>query len=87
VDAETIVWLQSGNPPLQIAAMKLLAIEHDNERDIASVAIVSSLIGIIRQEPCEIELQQELDRELRCHSRPSPPQADEANLAISSSGG
>jgi len=62
MDAETIVWLQSGNPPLQIAAIKLLAVQHDNDQVIASVAIVSSLIGIIRQEPCEIELQQWITR-------------------------
>jgi len=43
-DAESIDWLQSAHAPLQIAAMKLLAIEHDNERDIASDVIVSSLI-------------------------------------------
>ena len=32
MDAETIVWLQSGNPPLQIAAIKLLAVQNDNDQ-------------------------------------------------------
>jgi hypothetical protein len=31
MDAETLVWLQSGNAPLQIASINLLAALHDND--------------------------------------------------------